>query len=156
MGLRGAPPKPLPLRKLHGEKPYRADLVEPEPRPLTEADPPKWFTPRMREVWNEVIQDLGAMGVLKQCDVYMVVAFVKSYVTFEEAAIHTARHGSIIDDPDTGRTIRNPALMAQRDALTMVRAFGRELGMSPASRTMMATRATNDDLRDAGAKYLTG
>lgn len=154
--MSGPAPKPVTLRVLHGDpKKSRTDLIEPAARPVTNADPPVWMDPAARAVWEEVIDELEAMGVLRQCDLYVVAAFVAAYRTFEQAAQVVAKGGTLIKG-QKGNLVRNPAAAVQRDAMNMVRLLGRELGMSPAARTMMATRPEGDDANSVAARYLTG
>lgn len=155
MGLHGPPPKPLPLRVLHGDKKSRTNLNEPQAQPLTKADPLDWMDAEARSVWEEVVEELDAMGLLRQVDLYVVASFVASFRTFEQAAVLVAKAGPLIKGKD-GRLVRNPAVAVQRDAMNMIRLLGRELGMSPAARTMMAARPSEDEAQSVAARYLTG
>lgn len=154
--MSGPAPKPLALRVLHGDrKKSRTDLVEPDAREVINADPPVWMDPGARALWEEVIEELDAMGLLRQVDLYIVAAFVSAFRTFEQSAQVVAKGGTLIKG-QKGNLVRNPAAAVQRDAMNMVRLLGRELGMSPAARTMMATRPDSDDAQTVAARYLTG
>jgi P27 family predicted phage terminase small subunit len=156
MGKHGPPPKPLPLRILHGDpNKARTDLAEPQAAPLTDGAPPYWMDTRARDVWEAVIAELDGMGVLRQVDLYIVAAFVSAFRTYEEAAQVVAGSGTLVEGAN-GNLVRNPAVAVQRDAMNMIRLMGRELGMSPAARTMMATRPQADDASTVAARYLTG
>lgn len=156
MGEHGPAAKPLALRLLHGDpKKSRTDLVEPNARGLTNADPPAWMDSADRALWEEVIAELDAMGIIRQIDLYIVATFVRAYRTFEKATLLIARTDVLIKGAK-GNLVRNPAVAVQRDAMNMVRLMGRELGMSPAARTMMAVRPTGDDAQTVAARYLSG
>lgn len=156
MGNHGPAAKPLALRVLHGDpKKSRTDLVEPNARPVMHADPPAWMDAGDAALWEEVIEELDAMGIIRQVDLYIVAAFVRAYRTFEKATLLIQRTDVIIKG-QKGNLVRNPAVAVQRDAMNMVRLMGRELGMSPAARTMMAVRPGADDASTVAARYLTG
>ena len=110
MGEHGPAAKPLALRLLPGDpKKSRTDLVEPNARPLMQADPPAWFDAADRALWEEVIAELDAMGIIRQIDLYVVAAFVRAYRTFEKATLLIQRTDVLIKG-QKGNLVRNPAV----------------------------------------------
>jgi P27 family predicted phage terminase small subunit len=153
MGARGPKPKPTQLRILHGDRKDRINLDEP-PAPDGAPQCPPGVAPAVREVWNYTVTQLLAMGCASTADRDALLCYCEAVVQHRRASEAVATSGVLVKGGN-GTMMRNPALVAQRDAAMMIGKFAQLFGLSPSSRSEIrnprsaASGATAD-------RYLTG
>lgn len=131
MGRAGAAPRPTALKLLHGDKPSRINLDEPEPRQLS-PEPPAWLTGAAAEEWARVAPDLAAMGTARRVDSAALAAYCEAVARLQTAVAVIARTGLLLRDG--GQLRKNPAVAQARDASYEVRMWAREFGFTPSAR----------------------
>jgi phage terminase small subunit len=94
MGKRGPRPKPMAVRLLHGDRPDRINLAEPQP---AEGDvaAPDTLTEGAREVWDRLAPDLIARNVLTPW-VDEFVGFCDAVARRGDPIARLAQHGEVI------------------------------------------------------------
>jgi P27 family predicted phage terminase small subunit len=151
--VRGRRPKPTWLKVVTGNPGKRA-LNRDEPQPDGDLhDPPHWFSPRQRILWDVCIANAPA-GLLKLIDSTVLETFVVAKSLHEAAALKIAKYGGVIKNPETGEALRSPYVgILNQEAAVMLKCAV-ELGFSPAARTRVRTdggkkgRNTFDDLKE--------
>lgn len=149
MGLRGPAPKPTALRILHGEESRRINKTEPQPGPGL-PEPPEDMEPAALAVWEYIVRELAVMGLAHRPDRYALRVYCDAVVAHARSS-ELARLGPVVKDREN-RTIKtNPAFRAQQAAATTILRFGREFGLTPASRVQFGA---NDIAEDSLAERL--
>jgi P27 family predicted phage terminase small subunit len=133
MGKRGPAPKPTNLRILHGEKPYRINKNEPQPREGI-PDPPDWMEPDARAVWDYTVPELTAMRLITPADRDALAAYCQWTVQFHRATRVVNATGLLIKNRERDGIVKNPAAQLQRDAGTMMAKYAAEFGLTPRAR----------------------
>ena len=152
--MRGRKPKPTWLKVVAGNPGHRPlNRQEPEPEgALTE--PPPWFTPRQRILWDACIKS-APEGLLRVLDASVLEVFVVAKSLHENAAQKIAEYGAIIRLAD-GSPGRSPwvGILNQQSAVMMKCAA--EMGFTPSSRSRVSVdsgkkpRNAFSDLRELG------
>lgn len=143
MGRRGPPPKQTTLRVLHGERPYRINQDEPQPPPgLPEV--PAELDETGRAVWDHVVAELDAMGLIRRTDAQQLHAYVEAVRLHAQVSVMVQKAGPLIKDRD-GSLRTNPAVRIQREAARTMLAFAREFGLTPAARVQLTTERVAED-----------
>ena len=92
----GRPPKPLELRRLHGN-PGRRPLPEVEelkpPGPL--GAPPSFLSPEARAVWDRVA-DAMPRGMVASCDLDLMASYVTAVSLHEQTCRELRKTGPVI------------------------------------------------------------
>lgn len=141
----GRPAKPKALRLLHGDRPDRILDDEPMPDPAMPDRPP--LSAKAAEVWERTAPMLVEMGVLTAADGVALACYCEAVVTLERASQLVAATDVLIRSKHD-QPIRNPALIAQRDAMRTVLAFAREFGLTPAARHGVSVPTARRDERE--------
>lgn len=148
MGRRGPAPLPTSLKLLRTERQHRAArAAEPTPRP-TRPVRPRDLGPEASAVWRRVLRD-QAPGVITAADRDVLRCYCEAVAEYLEAVRLYAASGPLIRRG--GTFIPNPLHRIVRDTRDQVRFFGRELGLTPASRTGLQGDRT---VTDAFEEYL--
>lgn len=133
MGARGPAPKPTALRVLHGDQKRRINSDEPQPRPGLPL-PPGDMAGDVRAVWDYVIAEIGPMGLAKRPDQHQLRAYCEAVVAHAQASRVMARDGVLVWDNHDRTHRKNPAFFVQTTSARTMLVFGREFGLTPASR----------------------
>jgi P27 family predicted phage terminase small subunit len=140
---RGRPPLPANVRRLRGETRPSRERIEPQPRDA-EPEPPAWLSEAARGVWDWLVVELGAMGVLYGADAALLAALASSVATFGEAEHEIASNGRIYEDRN-GQRRRSPWVLVRRDALSEMTRLAPMFGLSPTARAHLASPARSVD-----------
>ncbi len=136
MGRKGPAPRPGTLRLLVGERPARRGN-EPVPPP---GDPvqPEEVDEAAAEVWNEVVPQLVAMGVVRRVDESVLWSFCCIEATRRRLAVMVAGSSPLIatrnKNGDAPALVRNPLMAMLRDYSALSVRIAAELGLSPRGR----------------------
>jgi P27 family predicted phage terminase small subunit len=145
VGERGPTPLPTAIRVLRGEtKKSRLNLNAPTPagKPVM----PRDMTPAAQKVWRRVIRALGATGVLTAVDTDILRAYCEAVDRYTYAAQTLATTGPMIRGARRGELVKNPLHQIVRDNAVLMRALGRELGLTPSSREGIRLPDSGDPL----------
>jgi P27 family predicted phage terminase small subunit len=138
------PRKPTQLKVLAGtDKPSRANDREPIPAPHVMIRP-KRITYRARRIWDRIMRDYGATGILTSVDTETFRAYCDACARYElyselldkaTPTVHTQRG-----------EVKNPLHQIVRDNATLMLRLARELGFTPSARASLKTPDGGDEL----------
>ena len=150
MGSRGPAPLPTRLKVLHGET-RAARLNRNEPKPAGRPRMPPDMSDEAKRVWRRVIRDFGATGVITAVDADALRTYCEAAVRYVQAARTLEASGPLVRGARSGELVKNPLHQIVRDNAILLRAFARELGLTPSARTGLtgATGAVDDDPLEA-------
>ena len=142
---RGGPkPKPTKLKLLHGEKNKdRINLKEPKPAPVVPKCP-AWLNKDAKVEWKRISKELSILGLLTRMDMAALAAYCDCYSRFKNASKQLQKHGMIIKAP-SGYPVQSPYLSILNKALTDMKSYLIEFGMTPSSRTRISVEGNDKD-----------
>lgn len=157
MGRRGPPPKPTALKLLAGN-PGKKPLNRREPKPRAGTPHcPAWLSPAARKVWHRLARELRAMRVLTLVDADAFAAYCHTYARWREAEEFLDQRGLVYplrDDKGQVKCMQQwPQVAIARNLLLVLRAYQQEFGLTPASRSRIATHEPVEPASDA-ARWL--
>jgi P27 family predicted phage terminase small subunit len=152
MGERGPAPRPTNIKLLHGEKKSRINLNEPQPRNVPVPAAPEWLSEEARELWDNLMPDLEAMGTLKVSDWPALAALCESWSRFKRTTILAAKSPPIwnrgTDAQGQPIYVKNPLYSQVRDATSELRGMLREFGLTPSARSGLRVDVTISQAAD--------
>lgn len=152
MGRRGPRPTPTAIKKARGEtRPSRVGKKEIAPKAAAHLDAPSDLSVDARPIWDAVVAAIGHTGVITAVDVEALRAYAESVATYRKASAILAESGLIIEGRN-GEPVRNPATIIAKQASEQMRAWARELGLTPAGRVGIEASASNNQHSGANAK----
>lgn len=129
--------RPTALTLLAGEtRPSRVNYNEPKPR-NSKPTPPDWLPPDVLDEWHRVVAELDAMGIAFAADRDVIVGYCLAVVELRFAYAALAESGPLVPSARGEGMVKNPAVQVVRDASMMLRAFARELGLTPSARASL-------------------
>src|SRR3954463_10399212 len=138
MGLRGPAPKPTAIKRLEGN-PGKRKLNEAEPTPTLGApECPDHLDDVARKEWERLTTILVAMKVLTEADYIALANLCQGYSTLVNAQKQMNKTG-ILYKSKTGYIQQSPLLGIIHTQTTIVNNLLREFGLTPSSRTRVAT-----------------
>ena len=141
MGRRGPAPEPTALKLLKGN-PGRCPLNEREPTPAAgvPAIPPGLVLDEVAQrQWDELSRILSNMRILTEADGLVLAALCQIYSRWVEASKQLQQGGLTVQVGKIGRQQQNPLVGIVNTCISQMSAMGRELGLSPSSRTNIQT-----------------
>lgn len=147
MGSRGPAPTPTNILERRGS--WRAAVREGEPRPPASAPAkPRWLPKEAAKIWDQVVPQLMAMGVLTEVDWSVLARFCELRAEELRWRRELAKEGHFIKGPN-GRYV-NPKKWFLDNARREVRKEEARLGMSPSDRTRIRLAPQEDDQGQKG------
>lgn len=135
----GRRPKSAELRLLEGN-PGKRRLPQPKARPAAArrrrprmASPPAWMPELGRAEWFRVGRLLTASGILTDTDLTALAAYCDAYCRWLDAREALARDG-LTTETASGNLKAHPATVVVHQAVTEMRQFMAEFGLTPAAR----------------------
>jgi P27 family predicted phage terminase small subunit len=128
----GRRPKPTELKRLEGSR-IRRKGTEPQPTGIPKC--PAHLDKIARTEWRRIAAELAAIGLLTSVDRAALAAYCAAWSRWVVAETKLAKFGSVIKSPKSGFPIQNPYVGIANTAMTQMRAFIVEFGMTPASRS---------------------
>lgn len=122
---------PTALKILRGGHPERINTDEPQPQPGVPECPSR--DPKVREVWDYTVRQLLVMRTLTMGDRDALHAYCEQVVAHRQAAKMIREDGPIVQTPRG--MVKHPATSLLRESAAMIRAIGRDFGLTPAART---------------------
>lgn len=147
MTVPGPKPTPTHLRVVRGDRKDRINAAEPK---ASKRAPkcPAYFCDDAKRVWRRITVQLKTMGILSEADADVIAAYCNAVVSYERATQQVDQVGILVEGRRDG-LVTNPAVRVQRDAAQLIRQLGSELGLTPSSRSRLATpEETSDDFLD--------
>lgn len=139
---RGRKPKPTAQKILEGnpgKRPLNKDEPKPDAAPEAGA-PPKYLSPRAKAEWRRLYEPLRRCGLLTVADLSAFGAYCASYGRYEEAE-EIANKGMLTTTPNKHKQA-HPCVAISRQERLMMKAFMVEFGLTPASRSRIASAGT--------------
>lgn len=135
MGKRGPAGKPTALKMLEGN-PGKREINHNEPvYPMSEdrEKPPAWLGTHGKAEWKRTLPLLKTNGIMTDADYIAFCAYCQSVDTWV-AAEKIKKTDGLISVTSNGTEVQHPAVGIANTALTNLLKFGREFGLTPASR----------------------
>ena len=143
--VRGRKPVPTNLRVARGN-PGRRPLNDQEPQVEAKiSDPPDWLDADALQRWQVIAPQLETLGFLTQIDSDALAAYCQVWARWKKAEQAIIQFGQVIKTPEKrnrrgevisgGYPVQSPYIGIANKALTHVRAFESEFGMTPSSRS---------------------
>jgi P27 family predicted phage terminase small subunit len=145
--MRGRKPTPTALRVLRGNPRKRPiNAAEPTPALLADADPPAWLARAAKKEWRRVAPMLTRLGVLTETDAAALAAYCEAWVTWHTATKAMRKSGMVAErQTENGPVlITSPYVKIAHEAMSQMRAFLVEFGMTPSARARIHTAAPAD------------
>ncbi len=150
MGGKGFAPAPTKVKLLRGEtRPSRVNYREPLPDSKLPTMPSD-MDAAAKTVWGRVMRTMGKTGVIRASDTDTLRCYCEAVARYNQAARLYAETGPLVpgwspktnddDEADVKKAkvvvwVKNPLHQIVREHAEQVRAFGRELGLTPSSRS---------------------
>ena len=135
--MSGRKSKPTALKIAQGN-PGGRPLNKNEPKPSGLPECPSTLDEEAKVEWERISKQLVAMGLLTSVDRAALAAYCTAWSHFIEAEANVQKFGMVIKSPrGAGFPIQNPYLGISNIAMTQMRQFLIEFGMSPASRSRL-------------------
>lgn len=144
MGERGPGKMPTKLKVLHGET-RKGRLNEHEPQGKGRPTMPSGMTPGARSVWRRVMRNFGHTGVITDTDRDILQIYCESVDRYNDAKRRYIEMGALVPGARNGDLIKNPIHQILRDNEMVVRAFARELGLTPSARAGIEISENTED-----------
>ena len=87
-----------------------------------------------RAVWQRVMRAYGATGVITEADADGLRAYCEAVVRYVHAQKALEASGPLVRDAHRSGLVKNPLHQMVRDNADQMRAWARELGLTPAAR----------------------
>lgn len=97
---------------------------------------PKWLDEEAQKEWKRVIKEIGEGAELKTLDLKAVEGYCQSYSKWRSCENTLQREGYTFETPN-GYIQQRPEVSISNKALADMRAFAKELGLTPAARSRM-------------------
>lgn len=146
MGARG--PAPTPTKILERRGSWRASLRQGEPRPdPVEPKKPRWLPKTAGRIWDQVVRQLMALGVLAEVDWSVVAQFCEARAEVNRWRRKLDREGWVLRTPKGYRYL-NPHVSLLNKAREQLRSAEQRLGLSPADRSRIRIAPQEDAEED--------
>ncbi len=146
MGKRGPRDKPTALKLLEGN-PGRRQINENEPKYGLSGDtsaPPAWLGAYAKKEWKRIFPLLEKNGLMTDADYTALSAYCQCVDTWVQAEKTKRAEGLTVTSPK-GYEMPHPAVGIANTAMSNILKFGREFGLTPASRTGLTAERFEDN-----------
>lgn len=146
MGQRGPKGKPTSLKLLEGN-PGKREINNNEPKyDLSEKSEkaPAWLGTVAKKEWKRVLPLLKKNGLVTDADYIALCAYCQSVDTWVEAE-KRKRSDGLVTTTSNGTEVQHPAVNIANSALANILKFGREFGLTPASRTNLSAEKYEEE-----------
>ena len=108
---------------------------------------PGWLDKEAKAEWNRVIKELGENIELKTVDLKALEGYAQSYSKWKQCEM-TLRDKGYVMELESGYCQQRPEISIAKQALADMRAFQKELGLTPAARSRMNKNTSNSSGED--------
>lgn len=137
--MKGRKPKPTILKMIEGNPGKRAlNTNEPQPsRDMPEV--PDFLSEEAQAEWDRVTPELHRLGLLTVVDRAALAAYCSAWGNFYAAqkVVNQAGPGGAVYKSDSGCIRAIPHVAMANEAMSQIRAFCTEFGLSPSARGRM-------------------
>ncbi len=134
--MRARIPEPTHLKLLKGTRKERINWNEPRPknkRPLC----PRWLSPKAKKYWRKTAPEMHRLGLLAELDVVGYAIICQLYAHILECTEVIGAEGTVYQT-ETGFLRPRPEIKLVQDLMKQYLDFGREYGLTPASRSRIS------------------
>lgn len=145
---RGRPAKPTHLHVIDGTaRPDRMAKRKREPKPAPAQRPvcPGHLDQVARNEWRRIVPELVAIGVIARIDTATLAAYCQAFSRWVAAELELQEHGALTYVSETGVIRSHPAVRIASDAMTQMRIFAQEYGLTPASRARVQAHINGEE-----------
>ncbi len=137
----GPRPQPTAKKKLRGN-PGRRPLPKNEPQPKISRNIP--LAPRhldrvAQKEWRRMAKELHPLGLLTNIDLTALAAYCSTYSIWLDAQSQIQKHGVLIK-AQSGFPMQSPYLQISNKAMSEIRKWLIEFGMTPSSRSRVEVK----------------
>ena len=146
MGARGPAGKPTALKILEGN-PGKREMNRNEPRyNLTEngEKPPQWLGTYGKKEWKRILPLLKRNGLVTDADYMALCAYCQNVDTWIQAE-KVKRADGLVTVTSNGTEVQHPAVSIANTAMANILKFGKEFGLTPASRANLSAEKYEND-----------
>ena len=139
MGKRGPAPKNPALKVLSGKAPITKAALAEINEPFQPPAIPEHMNDRERVVWNQTLELLRPLRVLKNVDAAVLGAYCASFVRWQDAENEMEKLGSGLCLTGLAGEVKSihPLVIISRDAKKDMVFYAAQLAMTPAARLKM-------------------
>ena len=146
--MRGRKNKPYPMRVIEG----KAKKGDPKPAQYSSNNLtcPRWLTPEAKKEWRRLAPSMKRIGVLTIADRATFITYCENYGRAERISrklrdlTEAAGESALLVKTPNGAIQQNPLLSILNRATDLMHKAALELGLTPASRTRIATQAITE------------
>jgi P27 family predicted phage terminase small subunit len=150
--MSGRKPKPTLLKLLAGN-PGKRPLNKNEPQTHCEIPScPEVLQGVAREEWGRITEELFSMGLIDRVSRAAVAGYCEHYEQWVNASAQVRKFGTVIKSPN-GYPVQSPYLGIMNTALSEMRKFMTEFGMTPSSRSRVSSNKDNNAKESPLAKF---
>jgi len=140
---KGRKPIPTELKRLVGN-PGKRKLNERQPVFGATLPPcPDWLSEDARAMWGRVVRELHAAGVLSAADEGVLTGYCVAYGLLVMGMRDVAERGATVQGERAEKP--NPSVTLVNSAMTQLRGYGAELGLSPVARQRLQSPTRDED-----------
>jgi P27 family predicted phage terminase small subunit len=157
MAKRGRRPKAAAIKRLHGNPGRRPLDVTDQAAPTIDVPgPPKVLTEAAAEYWRHYAPLLVQAGKLSPLDYGALSAYCQTLADWEREREKINETGFVVTVRDDKGALKasyiSPHVQASLKLLEKLKAFGTELGLTPAARGMLQSEKAAPETNPAAAK----
>lgn len=151
------PRKPTPLKIVEGTA--RADRLNPnEPKPpVSIPSCPSGLSAGAKAEWRRIAPALEDMGLLSQIDRAALAGYCELYARWQKAEREiqkpAAKGGGEVVTTPNGSLQVSPWVSISRAALSEMRKFASEFGLTPASRSKVSAEPPKKEEKDGKGRF---
>ena len=117
-------------------RPDRAAANEPTPE-VKVPSCPSWLHREAKREWRRIVPELETLGLVTEIDRAALAAYCQAYAEWWEMERAIKEHGRV-QYTDSGYVAQRPEVGMRNKALDTMRAFLKEFGLTPSSRTRVS------------------
>jgi P27 family predicted phage terminase small subunit len=151
----GRRPTPTSTKILNGNPGHRG-INRNEPKFTGTPTCPKHLDKDAKTEWKRIAPVLTSSGLLTSADRAALSAYCAAWSRWLNAELSIQKFGAVIKSPKSGFPIQNPYVGVANTALTQMRAFLIEFGMTPAARSRIQVEPNGGGGGDPFANFMRG
>lgn len=113
---------------------------------------PTWLDAVAKKMWVVLVEELTALDLMTNADVYALSIACDAYSNYVKAARAVRKDGQKVEHVNAGKeknTVQNPSIFIAQKYHLIFKSYLAEFGLSPASRARLATvKDDGDDSED--------
>jgi len=143
-------PKPTRLKLLEGVvNKRRINMNEPKPKSKKRKPAaPSFLNQAAKKEWKRIAGELHQLGLLTNLDLTALAGYCASYAIFVDASKNLEKHGMLVK-AQSGFPMQSPYLSIANKAMSEMRRWMAEFGMTPSSRSRVVVDTPMDEKEKA-------